>query len=60
MQVDAMATALLFIVLEKVTSNTEASLNGAIFNRTRQYIAHAVDVLTFGHSVRAIDVAVMD
>ena len=59
MQGDALGTALLVVVLEKVTGDTETSLNGAICNRTRQYVAHAVDVLTFGHSVMATD-AVMD
>jgi hypothetical protein len=59
-QDDALAAALLIIVLEKVTRNIETNLNGTIFNRMRQYIVHADDVLIFGQSVRAIEGAVID
>jgi hypothetical protein len=36
---DAMSTALLNTVLEKVIRNIETNLNGTIFNKMRQYIA---------------------
>ena len=47
-QGDALSRALFIIVLGKVISNTETNLNGTISNRTRQYTAHADDVMIFG------------
>jgi len=51
---------MLIIVLEKVTRNIETNLNGSVFNRPRQYIVFADDVLISGQSVRAIEGAVID
>jgi hypothetical protein len=44
-QGDALSTTLFNIVLERVIRNRETNPNGKIFDRMRQYIAHAEDVL---------------
>ena len=54
-QGDALSTTLFNIVLEKVIWNIETNRNGTIFNRVRQYIAYADDVLILAWSVRAIE-----
>ena len=36
--------------------NIETNLNGTVFNRTRQYIAYADDMLILGQLVRTIEV----
>ena len=54
-QGDALSTALFNIVLGKVIKNIETNSNGTIFNRTRQYIAYADDVLILGRSVSEIE-----
>ena len=45
---DAMSTALLNIVLEKVIRNTDSNPNRTISNRTRQHTAYADDVSVLG------------
>ena len=50
-QGDTLSVAPFNIVLGKVIRNTETNLNGTISNRTRQYTAHADDVLILGRSV---------
>jgi hypothetical protein len=45
---DALSTTLLNIVLEKVIRNMETNPNGTIFDRMRQYIAHAEGVFMLG------------
>jgi hypothetical protein len=50
----ALSTILFNIVLEKVIRNIEINPNGKIFNRTRQYLAYADDVI-LGRSVRATE-----
>jgi hypothetical protein len=45
---DVLSTALFNIVLEKVIRNMEMNPNGKIFDRMRQYIAHAEGVLMLG------------
>jgi hypothetical protein len=57
-QGDALSTALLNTVLEKVIGNIEINMNGTIFKRARWYIAYADDLLILGRSVRAIEVTV--
>jgi hypothetical protein len=52
-QGDALSTILFNTVLEKVTWNIETNPIGTIFNRTRQYIARAEDVLILASSVTA-------
>jgi hypothetical protein len=47
-QGDALSTTLFNIVMGKVIRNIETNPNGTIFNRTRQYIAYADDVLILG------------
>jgi hypothetical protein len=47
-QGDAMSTTLFNNLLEKVIRNTETNPNGIIFDRMRQYIAHAEGVSMFG------------
>jgi hypothetical protein len=54
-QGDALSTILFNIVLEKVIRNTEINPNGTIFNRTRQYLAYADDVVILGRSMRATE-----
>jgi hypothetical protein len=54
-QGDALSITLFNIVLGKVIRNMETNPNGTIFNRTRQYIAHADDVLVLGRSVSEIE-----
>jgi hypothetical protein len=44
-QGDALSIALLSTVLEKVIRNIETNMNGTIFNRTRQYIEYAEEVV---------------
>jgi len=48
---DSLSTALFNIVLGKVISNIETNPNGTIFNRTREYITYADDVLILGRLV---------
>jgi hypothetical protein len=47
-QGDALSTILFNTVLEKVIWNIETNPNEMIFNRTRQYISFANDVLILG------------
>jgi hypothetical protein len=47
-QGDDLCTALFNIVLDKVIRNTETNSNGKIFNRMRQYMAYADDMLILG------------
>jgi hypothetical protein len=47
-QDDALSTILFNMVPKKMKRNTETNPYGTIFNRTRQYIAHADDVLICG------------
>ncbi len=54
-QGNALSTTLFNIVLEKVIWNIETYRNGPIFNRARQYIAYADDVLILAWSVRATE-----
>jgi hypothetical protein len=44
-QGNALSTALFSVVLEKVIRNMETNPTETIFNRMKQYIAYAVDVL---------------
>ena len=53
-QDDALSTALLCVILEKVVRNIQTNSEGTIFNRTRQHIAHAVDVWVAGRWMRAM------
>jgi hypothetical protein len=57
-QSDTLCIILFNIVLEKVIRNIETNPNGTIFNRTRQYIAFADDVLILGRSVTVIELVV--
>jgi len=50
---DAQSTALFDIVMGKLMRNIKTNQNGIHFNRLRQYIAYAVDVLIGGRSLRA-------
>jgi hypothetical protein len=54
-QGDALSTALFNIVLGKVISNIETNPNGTIFNRTREYITYADDVLILGRLVIEVE-----
>jgi hypothetical protein len=54
-QGNSLSTALFSVVLEKVIKNIETNPTGTIFNRTKQYIAYAVDVLMLGRWVRTTD-----
>jgi hypothetical protein len=54
-QDDALSAILFNIVLEKTISNIEINPNGTIFNRTRQYLGYADDVVILGRSMRAIE-----
>jgi len=49
----AQSTTLFNIVMRKLIRNIKTNQNGIIFNRLRQYIACAVDVLILGRSLRA-------
>jgi hypothetical protein len=42
-------------VLEKIINNIDSNPNGTVFNRRRQYIAYADDVLILGRLVRVIE-----
>jgi ABC-type polysaccharide/polyol phosphate transport system ATPase subunit len=50
---DPQSTTVCNIVMEKLIMNIKTNQNGTIFNRMRQYVAHAVDVLIHGRSLRA-------
>jgi hypothetical protein len=54
-QGDALPTILFNIVSEKVIRNIEINPNGTIFNRTRQYLAYADDVVILGRSLTAAE-----
>jgi hypothetical protein len=54
-QGDALSAILFNIVLEKAIRNIEINPNGMIFNRTRQYLAYADDMVILGRSVRVIE-----
>jgi hypothetical protein len=54
-QGDALSTILFNIVLEKVIRSIEINPNGTIFNRTRQYLAYADDVVILGRAVTATE-----
>jgi hypothetical protein len=54
-QGDALSTVLFNMVLEKIIRNIQINPKGTIFNRTRQYLAYADDVVIFGRLVRAIE-----
>jgi hypothetical protein len=54
-QGDALSAILFYIVLEKAIRNIEINQNGTIFNRRRQYLAYADDVVILGRLVRAIE-----
>jgi hypothetical protein len=54
-QGDALSTVLFNVVLEKIIINMEINPKGTIFNRTRQYLAYADDVVILGRSVTAIE-----
>jgi len=41
------------IALEEEMRNIKTNLNGTIFIRTRQYVAHSDDVVILGRSLRA-------
>ena len=57
-QGEALSMALFYIVLLKVIRNIETNTNGTIFNRTRQYIARADEVIdNTGRMVSAREVA---
>jgi hypothetical protein len=47
-QGDSLSTSLFNIGLEKVIRNIEINPGGTIFNRTRQYMTYADDIVVIG------------
>jgi hypothetical protein len=57
-QADALSTVLFDLVLGEVIRDIETSTKETVFNRTRQYIAYADDMLILGRSVGVIEAVV--
>jgi hypothetical protein len=53
-QGDSLSTLLFNLCMEKIIRNVKTNLGGAIFNRTRQCLAYADDVVILGPCVRYI------
>jgi hypothetical protein len=53
-QGDTLSTLLFNLCMEKVTRNVTTNPGGTIFNRTRQCLLYADDVVVLGHAVKHV------
>jgi hypothetical protein len=59
-QVDSLSILLFNLCMEKIIRNVKTIPGGAIFNRTRQFLAYADDVVILGQTDRYISETVED